>query len=53
MWVRVHLHESVPRMVVKYKCYNSAQSLHFLPVPALGREVYATYNKKGWHSVRL
>merc|ERR1719277_1517380 len=36
--------------VVKlYETYNSSQSLYFLLEPALGGELYATYNRKGFH----
>merc|ERR1712241_376841 len=32
-----------------YETYNGAQSLYFLLEPALGGELYATYNRKGMH----
>lgn len=32
-----------------YECYNGSQSLYFLMEPALGGELYATYNRKGFH----
>lgn len=32
-----------------HECYNSAQTLYFLLEPALGGELYASYNKKGMH----
>lgn len=32
-----------------YECYNGAQTLYFLMEPALGGELYATYNRKGFH----
>merc|ERR1719163_678592 len=32
-----------------YECYNGSQTLYFLMEPALGGELYATYNRKGLH----
>ena len=32
-----------------YECYNSSRTLYFLMAPALGGELYATYNRKGFH----
>jgi len=32
-----------------YETYNGQQSLYFLMEPALGGELYATYNRKGLH----
>lgn len=32
-----------------YETYNGAQSLYFLMEAALGGELYATYNRKGFH----
>jgi len=32
-----------------YETFNSAQMLYFLMEPALGGELYATYNRKGLH----
>mmetsp|Transcript_82030 Transcript_82030/g.180263 ORF Transcript_82030/g.180263 Transcript_82030/m.180263 type:complete len:797 (+) Transcript_82030:57-2447(+) len=32
-----------------YETYNGSQSLYFLMEPALGGELYATYNRKGFH----
>merc|ERR1712217_163927 len=32
-----------------YECYNGSQTLYFLMEPALGGELYATYNRKGFH----
>merc|ERR1719378_1604181 len=32
-----------------YETYNGTQSLYFLMEPALGGELYATYNRKGFH----
>jgi len=32
-----------------HETYNGAQSLYFLLEPALGGELYATYNRKGFH----
>lgn len=32
-----------------YETYNGAQTLYFLLEPALGGELYATYNRKGLH----
>jgi len=38
-----------PFIVKLYETYNGAQTLYFLLEPALGGELYATYNKKGFH----
>jgi len=38
-----------PFVVNLYECYNGDQSLYFLLELALGGELYATYNKKGFH----
>lgn len=32
-----------------FETYNGSQTLYFLLEPALGGEVYATYNRKGFH----
>jgi CRP-like cAMP-binding protein len=32
-----------------HECYNGSQSLYFLLEPALGGELYATYNRKSFH----
>jgi len=32
-----------------FECYNSSQMLYFLMEPALGGELFATYNRKGFH----
>merc|ERR1712217_652361 len=32
-----------------YETYNGSQTLYFLMEPALGGELYATYNRKGFH----
>merc|ERR1719413_173354 len=32
-----------------FETYNSSQTLYFLLEPALGGELYATYNRKGFH----
>jgi len=32
-----------------FECYNGYQTLYFLMEPALGGELYATYNRKGLH----
>jgi serine/threonine protein kinase len=32
-----------------YECYNGSQTLYFLMEAALGGELYATYNRKGFH----
>lgn len=32
-----------------YECYNGSQTMYFLMEPALGGELYATYNRKGFH----
>jgi len=36
-------------IVKLYETYNSSQTLYFLLEPALGGELYATYNRKGLH----
>merc|ERR1719326_1231097 len=36
-------------IVKLYATYNSSQTLYFLLEPALGGELYATYNRKGLH----
>ncbi|CAE7778646.1 egl-4 [Symbiodinium pilosum] len=36
-----------PFIIKLYETYNGTQSLYFLLEPALGGELYATYNKKG------
>lgn len=36
-------------IVKLYECYNGAQTLYFLMEAALGGELYATYNRKGFH----
>jgi CRP-like cAMP-binding protein len=38
-----------PFIVKLYECYNGSQTLYFLMEPALGGELYATYNRKGFH----
>jgi len=38
-----------PFIIKLYATYNGAQSLYFLLEPALGGELYATYNRKGFH----
>eukprot|EP00811_Abedinium_folium_P003782 NODE_1347_length_2508_cov_34.150357.p1 GENE.NODE_1347_length_2508_cov_34.150357~~NODE_1347_length_2508_cov_34.150357.p1 ORF type:complete len:739 (-),score=222.94 NODE_1347_length_2508_cov_34.150357:291-2441(-) len=38
-----------PFIIKLFECYNGAQSLYFLMEPALGGELYATYNRKGFH----
>lgn len=38
-----------PFVVKLYETYNGEQSLYFLLELALGGELYATYNKKGFH----
>ena len=38
-----------PFIIRLFECYNGAQSLYFLLEPALGGELYATYNRKGFH----
>merc|ERR1719361_1706997 len=32
-----------------WETYNGSQTLYFLLEPALGGELYATYNRKGFH----
>jgi len=32
-----------------FECYNGSQTLYFLMEAALGGELYATYNRKGFH----
>jgi CRP-like cAMP-binding protein len=32
-----------------FECYNGSQTLYFLMEPALGGELYATYNRRGFH----
>jgi len=36
-------------IVKLYETYNGSQTLYFLMEPALGGELYATYNRKGFH----
>merc|ERR1740138_1000483 len=38
-----------PFIIKLYECYNGSQTLYFLMEPALGGELYATYNRKGLH----
>jgi serine/threonine protein kinase len=38
-----------PFIIKLHETYNGAQSLYFLLEPALGGELYATYNRKGFH----
>jgi len=38
-----------PFIIRLYMTYNGSQTLYFLMEPALGGELYATYNKKGLH----
>jgi len=38
-----------PFIIKLYETYNGQQSLYFLMEPALGGELYATYNRKGLH----
>jgi len=38
-----------PFLIRLYETYNGAQTLYFLMEPALGGELYATYNRKGLH----
>merc|ERR1719162_2832597 len=38
-----------PFIIKLYECYNGSQTLYFLMEAALGGELYATYNKKGFH----
>jgi hypothetical protein len=38
------------RFIIRlYETYNGSQTLYFLMEPALGGELYATYNRKGFH----
>lgn len=38
-----------PFIIKLYETYNGQQTLYFLLEPALGGELYATYNRKGLH----
>merc|ERR1712227_410051 len=38
-----------PFIIKLWECFNGAQSLYFLLEPALGGELYATYNREGFH----
>lgn len=38
-----------PFIIKLFECYNGSQTLYFLMEPALGGELYATYNRKGFH----
>jgi serine/threonine protein kinase len=38
-----------PFIIQLHETYNGAQTLYFLLEPALGGELYATYNRKGFH----
>jgi CRP-like cAMP-binding protein len=38
-----------PFIIKLWETYNGAQSLYFLLEPALGGELYATYNRKSFH----
>jgi CRP-like cAMP-binding protein len=38
-----------PFIIKLYECFNGSQTLYFLMEPALGGELYATYNRKGFH----
>merc|ERR1712166_1337057 len=38
-----------PFIIMLYGTYNGAQTLYFLMEAALGGELYATYNRKGFH----
>jgi len=38
-----------PFIIKLYATYNGSQTLYFLLEPALGGELYATYNRKGFH----
>jgi len=38
-----------PFVVKLYECYNGKQTLYFLMEPALGGELYATYNHRSFH----
>jgi len=38
-----------PFIIKLWETYNGSQTLYFLMEPALGGELYATYNRKGFH----
>lgn len=38
-----------PFIIKLFETYNGSQTLYFLLEPALGGELYATYNRKGFH----
>merc|ERR1719197_177949 len=38
-----------PFIIRLWETYNGSQTLYFLLEPALGGELYATYNRKGFH----
>jgi serine/threonine protein kinase len=38
-----------PFIIKLFECYNSDQNIYFLLEPALGGELYATYNRRGFH----
>jgi cGMP-dependent protein kinase len=38
-----------PFIIRLWETYNGSQTLYFLMEPALGGELYATYNRKGFH----
>jgi serine/threonine protein kinase len=38
-----------PFIIKLHETYNGSQTLYFLMQPALGGELYATYNRKGFH----
>jgi len=40
---------SSPFVIALYETYNGMQTLYFLMEPAMGGELYATYNRKGFH----
>jgi serine/threonine protein kinase len=40
-----------PFIVRLWETYNGSQTLYFLLEPALGGELYATYNRKGFHGL--
>jgi len=40
-----------PFIIKLYECYNGSQTLYFLMEVALGGELFATYNKKGFHGM--
>merc|ERR550532_794620 len=40
---------NTPFIIKLYETYNGVQTLYFLLEPALGGELYATYNRKGLH----